>query len=574
MRKVPLPNEKGRPDRLLPLLIFAISFLIYLPSLKYGFVWDDWSIVFREIKNLQGLSIYKPGSIYYRPVTTLTFLLDQMIWKTNPLGYHLTNTIVHALNSCLFFYLAKSIIETKLESRSSRSLALIPAIIFAAYPIHVESVSWVAGRTDLVVTLFVLLTFMSYHLYRLTGNTRALIPSFIFFLLSLGAKETGVIALPLILLWELLVASSLYGNRDKKAIIATLVMGVSLVLYVISRLPGIESYTGGIKNPSILPLLKALGFYMRYLLLPFPILNYIPHIPPGVFHLFLASLLILLVSMGLFLSPKAVWWFKGFELSMLLTTLAILPSLALITLGIGATPLALRYLYLPSVFFCLGLAFLLVSVEKYISNPQRASIPPVVLLILFVPINIKAQGIWKSEIIFWEKAVCLAPNNAIPHNQYGLALASQGKIKEAQREFLKALKAPDIQDYPWEKSKIYINLGRALLQQKKYTEAMKALNTALKFDPTNKSAYCFKADVYLAAYKSKKNKNLTKKAYQCLKECITYTSTPSRLFLAARLALFLNKKEEAQDLLKKLILQYPDSKEAQLVLQQRKSTEH
>ena len=567
-----MQKNTGKWPQYIPhILILLIPFLLYLPSLGNGFVWDDWSIIFNELKNLQGLSIYKPGGIYYRPVTTLTFLLDQMIWKSNPLGYHLTNIILHALNTCLLFGLMASIMETKIGVKAARGLAILPALVFAAYPIHVESISWIAGRTDLVVTFFVLLAFFSYHLYRVTGNTRGLIPTFLFFFLAIGSKETGIIVLPLIFLWELLVAPSLYGSRDNKALFTTLFMGMGLTLYITSRLPGIESYTGGMKTLAIAPLIKALGFYIRYLLIPHPILNYIPRIPQGNLYSAVGILWLVLPLLGIPFLSKKPWWFRGTIFSTLLTSLAILPSLALIVLGIGATPLALRYLYLPSLFFSLTLAFTLVPAQGFLkSRPRSVIIAGLAILVLLAPTTLHAQHTWKNDLIFWKKAAELAPNNAIPHNQYGLALAKKGKIKEAQKEFIKALKAPDIQAYPWEKSKIYVNLGQVLFQQGEYTKAMQALDLAIKFDPTNKTPYCYKPNIYLAIYRSKKDRTLLMKAYQSLKKCISSKPTPARLLLTARLALLLNKRNEAYELLKNLILQYPESKEAQLITKSKK----
>ncbi len=551
------------PNRFFPLVILGLSILIYLPSIKHGFVWDDWSIIFEQTRKLSGVSIYKPTSIYYRPVTTLTFILDQMLWKASPLGYHLTNILLNALNTWILFLLIKSILVIKIKEKTASLCAMMAAVLFATYPIHVESVSWIAGRTDLVATLFILLTFFSYHLYRVTREPKGLVPTLIFFLMALGSKETGVMVLPLILLWEIFVAPSLYGNREKKAVFITLFMGAGLLLYMASRLPGIESYTGGTMTISPPILLKALGFYIRYLLLPFPILSYIPNIPRGTWYLTSGTLALLIPFAGTVLMPRLAWWVRGMLFSYLMSVLAILPSLALIVLGIGATPLALRYLYLPSAFFCLGIAFALAPIAETKGVPTLAMGAGTALLIFaLAPLTLDAQTVWRDELTFWQEAVKLAPNRAIPHNQYGLALASKGKIKQAQVEFEKALRAPDIQAYPWEKSKIYTNLGRAYLQLEKPRLALKALDSALKLDPGAKSPYCVKARAYLTIYKTQKDKRLVYEAYHCLKNCISRNPTPGDILLTARLALYLKNKKDAQKLIKILVERFPESKEA------------
>lgn len=44
------------------------------------------------------------------------------------------------------------------------------AVLFAAHPVHVEAVSWVSGRSELISSLFYLDSFFAFGLYREAGR--------------------------------------------------------------------------------------------------------------------------------------------------------------------------------------------------------------------------------------------------------------------------------------------------------------------------------------------------------------------------------------------------------------------
>ena len=90
------------------LLILAAVFVANLNVLWAGFVWDDKLLIVGNIpiKHLRALSdlLLKPFlDIYYRPVVMLSFALEYAVWGLRPWGFHLTNLLLHAANSCLVF---------------------------------------------------------------------------------------------------------------------------------------------------------------------------------------------------------------------------------------------------------------------------------------------------------------------------------------------------------------------------------------------------------------------------------------------------------------------------------------
>ncbi|MFH1379984.1 MAG: hypothetical protein ABII23_06875, partial [bacterium] len=91
----------------------------------------------------------------YLPLRTLTFAIDYYFWKARPFGYHVTNLIFHLAN-VLLVYICALMLFANVE------FALFGALIFAVHPMHVESVTWIKNRTDLITLIFYLLGLILY----------------------------------------------------------------------------------------------------------------------------------------------------------------------------------------------------------------------------------------------------------------------------------------------------------------------------------------------------------------------------------------------------------------------------
>jgi protein O-mannosyl-transferase len=127
---------------------------------------------------------------YYRPLTSLSLALDFRCWGPNPFGFHLTNLILHAASSLLVLLLARGL-------GAGRGASWAAGLLFAVHPIHTESVTWIAGRTDVLAFL---LAGASLGLY--LEKERAATPfrrglalgaSLLLFALALLAKEMAAV---------------------------------------------------------------------------------------------------------------------------------------------------------------------------------------------------------------------------------------------------------------------------------------------------------------------------------------------------------------------------------------------
>ena len=161
-------------------------------------VWDDHEYVTGNphIRKLDWTTVkWAFASTYaanWHPLTWLSHALDYRLFALNPLGHHLGNVLLHALNAALLFLLL-----AWMTKRTGPSLLV--AALFAFHPLNVESVAWVAERKSVLSTLFFLLAIGAYVWYARKPDWRRYLLVFAMFALGLMAKPM-VITLPFVLL--------------------------------------------------------------------------------------------------------------------------------------------------------------------------------------------------------------------------------------------------------------------------------------------------------------------------------------------------------------------------------------
>ena len=181
-------------------LILVTAILIYSPSFKNPFIWDDLHLIVNnsDIKSFGNLpSVFKTHlfkttgySNFYRPMQIVSFMFDYALWKLNPFGYHLTNLFFHLLNVMLVYFLVKRIFKNS-------DIGIIASLIFAVHPINTEAVTYISGRADPISGFFFLSAFLFYMRFRADNKGILLALSVLFFGLSLLTKE-AVLIFPLV----------------------------------------------------------------------------------------------------------------------------------------------------------------------------------------------------------------------------------------------------------------------------------------------------------------------------------------------------------------------------------------
>jgi hypothetical protein len=137
------------------------------------------------------------GLTSFRPGISLSFWLDNLLFGLNAVGYHVTNLFVFT-GCTLLCGLIGYQLTTDSPQRERLLAAAVAILLFATYPIHVESVSWIIGRVDVHCTFFYLSSISLYLQFRATGSLLYFPLSIGCFLASLICKEMAV-TLPVVI---------------------------------------------------------------------------------------------------------------------------------------------------------------------------------------------------------------------------------------------------------------------------------------------------------------------------------------------------------------------------------------
>ena len=141
----------------------------------------------------------------YRPVTTLSYRLNHRLHGLNSAGFHGTNIALYTVVAMLVYMLALQLI--------SEDGAIVAAILFTVHPVHVEAVTSLVGRADVLSGLFFVLGCLS-HLSALEGSRTTMqcftlvILGSVCATLSAFSKETGVTAFGVLIAIDCISISS------------------------------------------------------------------------------------------------------------------------------------------------------------------------------------------------------------------------------------------------------------------------------------------------------------------------------------------------------------------------------
>lgn len=197
---------------LILLSIVLTSFLSYDETLWYYLIGIDtipWIVSSRIQSSSDVVRIFTQNFLgsyiidivkHYRPLASLFFGLNYMIWNLNPLGYHLAALILHITNSILVFILAM------LLTKKRKALGWFAAILFAIHPIHVNTVPDIPAMPEMLASLFLILSLILFVRYSQSKKLRYFIISILLCMMAIWSKETAVVIPILILIYVILFA--------------------------------------------------------------------------------------------------------------------------------------------------------------------------------------------------------------------------------------------------------------------------------------------------------------------------------------------------------------------------------
>src|SRR3989339_491597 len=506
------------------ILLIAVPIIAYTNSLQNTFVYDDVFTITDNyfIRNWGNFPVFftddyfkYSGEVTYRPVVTFSYFIDYSIWHLNPVGFHLTNILLHAVNVVLVYLLVSAV------SRS-RTASFLTSILFALHPVLTETVNGISYREDLLTTTFFLssiLLFIQSAIVRLSAHDKVRNPqskianclyplSLFSYLLALCSKEVAI-TLPLIIFlldWFLGDKSRIKKNTIEYYIGFILVSGFYLFLRFVWFHNPVEKQLAYRDNSFLVNLLTMPKIFCSYIkLLFFPIHFNAEYIIAHTKTPFAATFILSII----FLSVIGVITYRFYDHSkrlfffMLWFFVTLVPMMNIIPI---ANIMAERYLYLPSVGFCAILAYITIGIWRYactfisweggkvgrweggnlnVSTPRFNQLLLVfvtcLILIPAVPYSvftIKRNKIWKDPFIFWSKTIEDSPNSSRAHNNLGMIYLQKDRTDSAIREFQASIAIESDPEY-------HHNLGMAYQKKGMKEEALQEYHRVLAVNPNS-----------------------------------------------------------------------------------------
>jgi hypothetical protein len=411
---------------------FVLGAALYLPSLGHGYVWDDRTLIAenrflgdaREIgRNLTSDFFRRsaePSEIgHWRPVVTASYMIDRATGAGSPRAFHLTNALLHGAAAALLALLALSL-------GLPVPAALAASALFATHPVHVEAVSWISGRTDLLCGVFALVAMT----IDARGGPWALGALATF--LAIGSKEMAVVIPFAVVLRAVLLPR--VGDTPWRALwphLAAIALYAVLRFGVLGIVPRAPAAAGAGRIALFWTWWSAFAEYARALAWPVSLSVVSPvALVPSPLSLRVLSGVVLfavLVTAAWTLRarlPIVSWGLFGFLASLLPLTNFLVPVRAISSVSF---PWAERFLFVPSIFLAVAIGAL----------SMRPRARPWALVAIGVAAgllgarSLARERVWSSQRSLFEAAVREHPEDVPARVNLAAALLDAGKAKEA-----------------------------------------------------------------------------------------------------------------------------------------------
>jgi tetratricopeptide (TPR) repeat protein len=473
-------------DAIVGMILVLGTLALFAPCLLNEFVnYDDEQYVTMNAHVQEGL---RPSSLWWtltateaanwHPLTWISLEFDYQLYRGNPVGFHLTNVVIHSINVMLVYVLLKTMTGATWPSA-------LTAALFGCHPLRVESVAWVAERKDVLSALFWLWTSLAYvHYVKRPVPGRYLIVV-VLFALGLLSKPM-LVSLPCALLlldyWPLARMSMPIRWHHaswlllEKLPLAAMAAASSVVTLFAQR------HAGAIDALPNLPLgvrfENAAGSYVAYLekmIWPDNLAAFYAH-PGG--HLpfvqVIGSILLLggITGSSIALARRAPYFLVGW----LWYLGTLVPVIGIVQVGLQG--MADRYTYIPGIGIAVALCFGLRDVAVRLRLPVFVSAGTAALLIGSCCIVTLAQiRYWHDSISLWRRALDVAGPSWKAENNYATALESRGLWKEASMHYQAAIRLDPTKADP------YFNMGVGLGRRRQPREAIPYFQEAIARRP-------------------------------------------------------------------------------------------
>ena len=446
-------------------MAFAAACAVFWPTLSYSFLnWDDNVYVLKNPWTRQltwdhiRVVFTQPYFQNYLPIHIFSYMLDHAVWGLKPAGFHLSNVLLHGLNSMVCLAAVRRL-------TGNLATAFVAALLFAVHPAHVEAVAWISSRKEILSTTFILLSLLSYLTAR-RGPVLRPIPyaaSVLCFLLAMLSKVSAIVLPAFLLLLDAMPDPA--NPRARRP---------SLLTALASKIPyGIAGVALVVVNSHAQVTAKAAYAHepLRYLMVKgHAVWNYL-------------GLLFGLGGNPDYDLPKIGG--SAPDVLLQLAGLAVLPAAALLLYRFGrrteflgltwvfltllpailfplVTYMADRYLYAPSIGFCWVLAASIVGAGNRARAPsgRRAAAAAVTAAIVigFTIRTLQYSRVWKDSESLWTYALTKSSDYRVFNNLADVRM-TQKRWGEAERLLKQGAALENVTSYQ-SLGVLYYSLGR------------------------------------------------------------------------------------------------------------------
>lgn len=550
--------RKNRDFLLAAILAIVLSFALFGNGIGGNFVFDDTIVVVGNPfinGQLDGFwkiftnpyFAYQPRPGLYRPLTIVSYSLNSFIFGFSPAGFHVVNILLHALASFLIFGLFYRV--------GGKIIAFAGFMFFMFLPIHVEAVTSIVGRAEILSLIFTVgaLIFVLKQRYVLAS---------VLFFLGLLSKEMAISFLPIFLFLDFL-----WHKKSIKAVSKDLIYFVpSLALYSVLRYAALGGYflkndATPVYNPiKFAPLLSGLwtSFKVFYLYLektffPYSLstdysYNQIPLIK-NLFTSVGAMLGVAIFCLLVFLFFRTKNFLMRFGVIIFLSSYFVVSNWIFKT----GTIMAERLMYTPT----LGLALMAGVVVNYfvLKTPNKKVLYGFLSLVLvfYGLVILDRNKDWLSDKNLFESAYTAAPNSVVNQTNKAYLDFIAGNYRETELRLNEVLNiAPE-------------HVPALNLAGQNY----KKLGQYQKAEESWKKAITLRSD-YLRAYLSLGilyyENGYNQSAENVLSEAIKIYPRWNEIFVLSLTKINLNQYDEAINLIKARFGENPAIKELKLAL--------
>lgn len=424
------------------LFLLLVSFLVYFNALDNEFIFDDKFLIvdnayikdFRRIPKIFSTDIFhfqhpedSSLGVYYRPLQALSYAIEYKLFGLKAAGYRLTNIAIHALNAFVLFLLVSRLFKDRL-------LALLSAVFFCLLPIHACLVSFIAGRSNLLETLFVFLSLAMFMSFAESGKKAHYALSLLCFMLALLCRE-GALLLPLFIA----ICAVFMGLDRKKTAACLMPFAVVGVLYAAWRLkfipcdrldlsallsPGRLLAFAGMAQAYIEQLLMLVGFQSAFF--------------AGNFISSLALSFIALAATAYFLVRALILKDRIAGFALLLYIAGLLPVMNLGDLiGYFGPALSEHYAYIASCGFAILIASLVLRLS--LGSKVFAKTFFIALVCYYSALTVANNVNYKNDLVFYSHILSVDKRHNFIRNNLGNAFYLKGMYEQAAeqaRQFL------------------------------------------------------------------------------------------------------------------------------------------